>query len=82
MFSIGDEKKLFTITNSEPKKYQLPDHLVEYPDHNVYFELSQTGKYIYTASEKLICLYNSLQQKPILKYYWQEKDRDLNETLP
>ena len=43
---------------------------------------SETGKFIFAASEKVICIYKHDKENPIYKYERQEGDRDLDDTEP
>ena len=59
MYGDENSKKIFTTKHAKPRDYTLPENIEHDLEGNILkFEVSETGKYLFAASEKAICIYN------------------------
>ena len=61
--------KLYTASHFIPREYQLPELLrTDLGEGIKYFAVSETGKFIFATSDKVICIYNCEKNKTIYRY--------------
>ena len=78
----GDSKSFFTITHTKPRDYRLAQSKIRPSGTDVRFEFSETGKFIYTADQTRIYIYNRDKQEPIFTYERGTETRLMSESMP
>ena len=59
MYGDENSKKIFTTTHAKPRDYALPENIEDDLEVDIEkIEVSETGKYLFAASEEVICIYN------------------------
>ena len=59
MYGDENSKKIFTTKHAKPRDYALPENKEDDLEVDIEkIEVSETGKYLFAASEKVIWIYN------------------------
>ena len=69
MYGNEKSKKIFTTTHTEPRDYTFQEKIKVDLEGSIYkLEASETGKFIFAANIRAICIYNRDKEKTIFKY--------------